>query len=109
MNFKVGGKWIFTMHGPDGTDYPNCIEYTDIKEPEYLKYDHYGHRDEEGAPPHFKSTINFEDMGAKTRLTMRMLFPTRKARDETVGLGAIEGANQTLNRLVEYLKEQQNQ
>ena len=23
--FKPGGQWSFTMHGPDGTNYPNAI------------------------------------------------------------------------------------
>lgn len=71
MNFKVGGEWIFTMHGPDGTDYPNHVVYTDIKKPEYLKYDHYGHKDQEGDSPHFKATITFEDLGDQTKIKQR--------------------------------------
>jgi len=27
MDFRAGGVWRFTMHGPDGTDYPNKIVY----------------------------------------------------------------------------------
>lgn len=34
---------------------------------------------------------------------MQMLFPTTEARDKTVGFGAIEGGNQALTRLEEYL------
>lgn len=45
INFEVGGDWILTIHGPDGTDYPNHIVYTEIKEPERITYDHYGHED----------------------------------------------------------------
>lgn len=103
MSFRVGGEWIFTMHGPDGTDYPNHIFYTDIKKPEYLKYDHYGHKDEEGDPPHFKATIMFEDFGGRTKITMQMLFPSSEARDEAAEFGAIEGGEQTLARLNEFL------
>ena len=40
MAFKVGGRWRFTMHGPDGTDYPNIIVYTEIVRPERICYDH---------------------------------------------------------------------
>ncbi|HEY8127204.1 MAG TPA: SRPBCC family protein, partial [Hyphomicrobium sp.] len=25
MDFRPGGLWLFTMHGPDGTDYPNRV------------------------------------------------------------------------------------
>lgn len=103
MNFEVGGEWIFTMHGPDGTDYPNHIVYTEIKNPERIKYDHYGHKDENGDPPHFKSTIIFEDLGERTRISMRMLFPTAEKRNEAAEFGAIEGGKQTLSHLAEYL------
>ena len=30
FDFRPGGKWVFTMHGPDGTDYPNHVEYREI-------------------------------------------------------------------------------
>ena len=103
MEFKPNGDWKFTMHRPDGTDYPNHIVYTRIEEPELLKYDHYGHRDEEGDPPHFKVTVIFEDLGGRTRLTMRMLFPSAQARNEAAEFGAIEGGQQTLNRLAHFL------
>lgn len=107
MIFKVGGEWIFTMHGPGGTDYPNRIVYTDIERNEYLKYDHYGNEDGEDDPPHFKSTVTFENKEGKTKVTLRMLFPTKKARDKTVEFGAVEGGNQTLGRLAVFLEEHQ--
>ena len=106
MSFKVGGEWVFTMHGPDGTDYPNRIVYTDIKKDELLKYDHYGHKDEEGDPPHFKVIVTFSGTGENTEILMRMLFPTKEARDVTVKFGAVQGGNQTLNRLAEFLKQE---
>lgn len=28
--FRQGGSWQFTMHGPDGVDYPNQSEFLDI-------------------------------------------------------------------------------
>tara|TARA_R100001132_G_C3249270_1_gene77043 strand:+ start:638 stop:871 length:234 start_codon:yes stop_codon:yes gene_type:complete len=28
MDFAVGGLWRYTMHGPDGKDWPNWIRYT---------------------------------------------------------------------------------
>ncbi len=27
FDFKEGGVWLFTMHGPDGRDYPNKIVF----------------------------------------------------------------------------------
>lgn len=105
MNFKAGGDWVFTMHGPDGTDYANHIVYTEIIKPELLKYDHYGHLDEEGDPPHFKATITFEEVNGITKVDMKMLFPTAKKRNEAAKFGAVEGGKQTLGRLAEFLEE----
>jgi len=30
FEFREGGSWLFTMHGPDGTDYPNQSEFMEI-------------------------------------------------------------------------------
>lgn len=106
MDFEVGGEWIFTMHGPDGTDFPNRVVYTDIQEPELLKYDHFDGYEDEGKPPEFQSTITFEELNGTTRVEMVMLFPTAEKRDESVEYGAIEGGRQTLQRLADYLDKQ---
>ena len=54
----------------------------------------------------FEVTVTFAGGGAKTNLTMRMLFPSAAARDHVVKkYGAIEGANQTLDRLAEQLAQ----
>lgn len=101
MDFKPGGIWIYTMHGPDGTDYPNWVLYTEIVASERIVYNHGG---ELGEPAHFRVKVNFENLDGKTRLTHRMIFPSKKARDNTVESGALEGGKQTLNRLADYLK-----
>lgn len=105
MEFKVGGEWVFTMHGPDGTDYPNRVVYTGIKNPELLKYDHFAGYEDDGKPPHFKSTITFDEVNGKTKVEMNMLFPTAEKQDEAAEFGAVEGGHQTLSRLAEFLKE----
>jgi len=30
FEFREGGAWLFTMHGPDGTEYPNQSEFLEI-------------------------------------------------------------------------------
>lgn len=30
FEFQTGGRWQFTMHGPDGTNYPNEATFTQI-------------------------------------------------------------------------------
>jgi uncharacterized protein YndB with AHSA1/START domain len=34
FEFSEGGVWEFTMHGPDGSDYPNWIQWMEIRPPE---------------------------------------------------------------------------
>lgn len=34
FEFSPGGHWDFVMHGPDGTDYPNHVEWLEIVRPE---------------------------------------------------------------------------
>jgi uncharacterized protein YndB with AHSA1/START domain len=99
---RVGGVWRFTMHGPDGTDYPNRAVYREIVRPERIVYDHDA--DDDAGEDRFHVTITFDDAGeGKTRLTMRMLFATAGERDRTVGFGAIELGHQTLDRLAAHL------
>ena len=103
MDVRPGGVWRYMMHGPDGTDYPNIIRYTEVREPEFLSYEHGDEIDgkEEIA---FNVTVNFEETDGKTLLTMRMVFPTAEALQDVVEkFGAVEGGNQTLNHLEEYL------
>jgi uncharacterized protein YndB with AHSA1/START domain len=97
-DLRVGGKWLFTMHGPDGTDYRNDITYTEVIEPEKIAYDH-------GPSPIFNVMVLFEaENETHTKLSFRMVFPTMEERDRTVEkFGAIEGLNQTMGRLDEYL------
>src|SRR5205085_1300696 len=45
FDLRVGGAWLFTMHGPDGTDYPNKIVYREIVPPARLVYDHGDERE----------------------------------------------------------------
>ena len=103
MDVKPGGVWRFVMHGPDGVDYQNKIVYAEIVKPERLVYSHSS--GEEGDPLQFEVTVTFAAQGDKTKLTLRLLFKSAEARDSVVKLGAIEGAQQTLDRLAEYLAE----
>ena len=90
------------MHGPDGTDYRNDITFKEVVAPERLEYDH-------GPSPRFQVTVLFEiESDDKTKLSMRSLFPTVEERNRTIEkFNAIEGMNQTLGRLTEYLATMQ--
>ena len=56
-----------------------------------------------GGPEMFKAIVQFDAEGAKTRVTLRMTFATKEQREAMAKFGAIEGGNQTLSRLEDYL------
>ena len=105
-DLRAGGVWRFTMHGPDGTDYPNKVIFLEVVKPERLVYKHAG--DDETENINFHVTVTFEAAGDKTKLEMRSVFESREelARVEEK-YGAIEGAKQTVSRLEQYLQLQQ--
>lgn len=103
IDLRPGGSWRFIMHGPDGTDYENLIVYREIEKPAKIVFAHSGTSEDE--PGSFTTVATFEELGAKkTRVTMRSVFRTPEDRDKVVTeYGAIEGGNQTLERLGEQL------
>src|SRR6266487_231376 len=89
--------------GPDGTDYPEWICWTEIVPPERIALRHGEFR---GDPNAFTSVLTFEPDGAATRIEMRTVFPTKELRDEAVEkYHAIEGGQQTLSNLAAYVTE----
>jgi uncharacterized protein YndB with AHSA1/START domain len=90
------------MHGPDGRDYENKITYIEVLKPERLVYKHGG--DKEVEPVNFQVTVSFREQSGRTRVDMRMVFPSAKARDHVIETyGAFEGLKQHLGRLEAYL------
>lgn len=95
FELRPGGRWVFVMHGPDGTDYPNQITWREIVQPERL---HYLHGGDDGHT--FESTVTLEERGGSTLVTLRALFPSKAERDLVVErYRADEGGRQTLGRL----------
>ena len=91
------------MHGPDGTDYPEWITWTEIAPPERIAMLHGEFR---GDPNAFTSVLTFAPDGAATRIEMRTVFPSKEMRDEAVErYHAIEGGQQTLSNLDTYVTE----
>lgn len=102
IDVRPGGVWAHTMHGPDGTDYPNSSVFREIVKPERIVYSHGGREGGPGA--HFVATWTFEALGKQTRLTLRLVFDTSAERDLVAAkYGVIEGGKQTLARLAEFL------
>ncbi len=100
MDFRVGGTWVYTMHGPDGTDYPNHVAYTSIETGRVIAYDHGTDADH---PALFKAVISFAPQGGKTRVSLRLILADAAQRPNYVAFGAVEGGYQNLARLDAFI------
>jgi uncharacterized protein YndB with AHSA1/START domain len=102
FDFRPGGVWRFVMHGPDGRDYQNRIIFEEIAPPTRIVYRHGG--DEDVEPVRFTTTVTFQDLGSKTRITMRLDFSSAAERDRVNReYGADQGLAQTLTRLEQHV------
>lgn len=107
MDVRVGGIWKLVMKGPDGSEFPNKSVFTEVVRPERVVFEHSGSKkgSEDLKGVHFTSAWTFKALAPeKTEVMIRMVFPTREAREHVVkGYGALEGAKQTLGRLSGHL------
>lgn len=70
FDLRPGGIWDFTMHGPDGKDYPNTCVFRDITVPSRLEFDHLKEM-------HFyKAVVTFTMVDGATRIDWSMRFNT---------------------------------
>ena len=99
---RPGGFWHYTMHGPDGVDYPNYTLYHEVVECAKLVYDHGGYHDR---PPMFRVTVLFSESDGKTTMHMTMALPTAEQAEATRKMIKAVGGNTTWDRLAEYLNQ----
>lgn len=101
---KTGGTWEYTMHGPDGTDWPNFTRYHEVEPGRRLVYDHGASSAD--AKPMFRVTVDFNDLKGKTELDMRMLFDSPEALEGARGVIKAASGNSTWDRLAEHLEKE---
>lgn len=102
-DLRPGGSWSYTMHGPDGVDYPNKTMYLEVIEHSKLVYDHGGNDER---PPLFRVTVIFTEVNGKTKMEMSMALPTPEAADEIREFIKKAGGDSTWDRLAEYLEKE---
>lgn len=105
MDVRPGGAWEYTMHGPDGNDYRNRVDYLEVDQPSRLVYTLGGKVSDSAVS--FRTQVTFESVGeggCSTKVTMRSTFPTAEARDMVItNFGAVEGGKQHLANLEDYV------
>lgn len=101
-DLRVGGTWRYTMHGPDGADYPNVTTYYVVEPQKKLVYDHGGSDDR---PPLFRVTVTFTESNGKTTMEMTSAFASPEVATQMAKFIKQAGGNATWDRLAEHLEE----
>ena len=122
IDLKEGGKYVYAMKGPDGTEWDRVmysagvfnkiipyerIELTDFfsdQEGNKMSPSEFGMP--ENTPDEMKSVITFEEVeDGKTKLTITYLKPENEAQFEAMlKSGMKEGWKSSLNKFEEVLK-----
>lgn len=101
-DFRVGGIWHYTMHGPDGANYINKTQYLVVEPQKKMVYDHGGNDERK---PLFRVEVVFSEKESKTNMDMRMIFPTAEEAQRSRGFIKKAGGDATWDRLAEYLEK----
>lgn len=106
VDLKPGGSFLDTMVGM-GNEYPCHFIYDEIVPIEKIVWtdnvidgDFWG---PEGPPPSSVTTMLFEDLGNKTKLTMISKFETNEGRDRIISLGSSQGWAEMFEKLDDLL------
>ena len=67
FNPQPNGQWRFTMHGPNGENYPQQIVFVEFSPHRCIVLDHV-------SPPVFRVTATFDPMQEQTQFTFRQEF-----------------------------------
>jgi uncharacterized protein YndB with AHSA1/START domain len=109
FDFRPGGVWHYCMRGPDGLESWGKALYREIVPPERIVYvDVFSDKDGNVAPgmPEMLVTIEFADLGGKTRISARTEFATREQMQSILDMGVVQGLTETWDRLEEYLSSE---
>jgi uncharacterized protein YndB with AHSA1/START domain len=102
MDVRVGGRWRWIGHGPDGQEAPFKGEYLEVVPPERLVqteiFDVPGFDDKAAI-----TTMTFEDLGNRTKLVARSRFPSFGDLEGALSTGMIGGALESYDRLAEEI------
>ena len=76
FDFRAGGSWKFTMHGPEQGNYENECEFIKIEAPEIIAWQRH-------SKPIFQVVVLFESIEKnQTRVIFKMLFNSSEECDK---------------------------
>jgi uncharacterized protein YndB with AHSA1/START domain len=102
MDVREGGRARFDLVAGDGTVFTNRFEYVELVPGERIVLDHGSDVDDD--PSRFRVTVTLDEQDdGKTVLTLRQLHPSSEQRAATIGFGAVELGQQTMQKLARHL------
>jgi uncharacterized protein YndB with AHSA1/START domain len=115
VDFRPGGVWHYCMKCVDasqgefyGMESWGKAVYKRIVEPESIAYtDYFSDADgnENESLPSTEVTIDFIDLGAKTKIISRSAYVSAESLQKVMDMGMLQGITETWDRLEERLRE----
>ena len=99
IDLRPGGRWRYVYRKPSGTEMTLTGSVLEVLPPERLVTT-------ESWGPEWPETVNtvvLTESGGHTTITLTITYVSREARDAAVGTGAMDGMNQSFDRLDELL------
>ena len=94
FDFRTGGEWKFTFHGPDGKDYENHFVFREVA-PSRIVLEHH-------SQPHFVLESLHEEVDGRTRITWHQRFDSAEVRDRLAPI-CVPANEQNFDRLTAEL------
>jgi uncharacterized protein YndB with AHSA1/START domain len=99
IDLRPGGAWRFVWRRSDGTEMAMHGEYREVTPPERLiSTESWG-----GDWPETINTLTLVENDGQTTVTLKILYPSKQARDAALQTGMKEGMAQSFDRLEEHL------
>lgn len=102
IDLRIGGRFRFTIRGPDGVTHPITGVYSEITRPQRLThsqvYDVVPYADREAVV-----VTTFDDERGRTRYTSTITHLSREDRDSHIASGMETGSADSLDRVADLL------
>lgn len=103
VDLRPGGAWLFVWRKADGSEMAMSGTYKEVVPPEKVV-----HTEKWGDEwPETINTVLLTETGGQTTVTQTVLYPSKETMAAALKTGMKEGADQSLERLDEYLRKLQ--
>ena len=108
LDLRPGGAWRYIMTGPNGAEYPIKGVFREVIPSERIVTEDgfdegYEQVVKGDLPPGMLTTVIFEDLNGKTKLTLRMAHASAEDRRKHEEMGVLAGWSSSFDRLEAHL------